>query len=208
VAHYKQFIRVSNEMVNHRMYQFPYSTSFEAHSNRCRFPDITVNAVGLVMQNAGAEVDFAEGNASPSDRGLRLISPAALPRQEGRLCVLLVEDDEADVYLIKRALAKNPRVGEVVVARDGVEALELIVTAATEPDLAIVDLHMPRKDGLALLREFASEDSFQFPSVVLTSSRAGADALRAKKRGAMAYVVKPNSAAKLRTALDEVIARI
>lgn len=157
------------------------------------------------MHNTEINMNVADRAALPVDPELGLVSPVA----PLRLCVLLVEDDEADVYLIRRALAENPKVGEVVVARDGVEALELIYHWAIEPDLAIVDLHMPRKDGFALLRDFASSRATaQFPSVVLTSSRMGADALRAKKRGAMAYLAKPNTAAKLRSALNEVIARI
>lgn len=153
-------------------------------------------------------MNFVERDALPSDRNLPLIPPVAPPRDEERLCILVVEDDAGDAYLIKSALAKNPRVAEVVVARDGVEALQLIDLRATQLDLAIVDLHMPRKDGFALLREFACRDTVKFPSVVLTSSRGGADALRAKKRGAMAYLAKPNTAAELTTALDKVIASL
>ena len=124
------------------------------------------------------------------------------------LHVLLVEDDEADAYLIRRALAKNPWVADVVIAEDGVEALELIESWSGAPDLAIVDLHMPRKDGFTLLRDFASRKSDPFPSVVLTSSKAGADAFRSKKRGAMEFLTKPNTVEKLTMALDQVISRI
>jgi len=130
------------------------------------------------------------------------------PTVATRLTVLLVEDDDADVYLIRRALANNPRIGEIVVARDGVEALDMIDHWEMEPDLAIVDLHMPRKDGFSLLRDFASRSAVRFPTVVLTSSKAGADQFRAKKRGAFAYLAKPTTAAKLTVALDQLIARI
>ena len=95
--------------------------------------------------------------------------------------MLLVEDDDADAYLIRRALAKNPRIGEVVLAHDGVAALELINKGAVSPDLAIVDLHMPRKDGFALLRDFAAMEGVKFPSVVLTSSRGGEQICCARK---------------------------
>jgi PleD family two-component response regulator len=96
------------------------------------------------MQKTALQMDIVDHESFPSEAKLHLVSPVAAPLQSTRLCVLLVEDDDADIYLIRRALANNPRVGEVVVARDGVEALELIDFWATQPDLAIVDLHMPR----------------------------------------------------------------
>ncbi len=133
---------------------------------------------------------------------------AAAHRLPRLLRVLLVEDDDADSYLIRRALGEIPRVAEIRVARDGVEALELIDNWAAGPDLAIVDLKMPRKDGFTLLRDFAARKSPTFPTVVLTSSRSGADVYRAKKRGATEFVTKPNALDKLKAALDEVIARL
>jgi CheY-like chemotaxis protein len=130
-----------------------------------------------------------------------ILSP---PRWSLGLHVLLVEDDEADAYLIRRALAKNPWVADVVIAEDGVEALELFDKRRVAPDLAIVDLHMPRKDGLALLKEFATRP-VQFPSVVLTSSKAGKDAIRAAKRGAVEFITKPKTEAELAATLSRVI---
>jgi len=129
-------------------------------------------------------------------------------RAPQRLRVLLVEDDEADVYLIRRALGEIPRVAEVRVARDGVEALEMIDNWSSGPDLAILDLKMPRKDGFTLLRELAGRKSASFPSIVLTSSKAGADVYRAKKRGAAEFLTKPNGVERLRTVLGEAIAKL
>jgi len=68
-------------------------------------------------------------------------------------------------------------------------------------------LKMPRKDGFALLRDFASRPYAKFPTVVLSSSRSGADIYRSKKRGAMEFVSKPNTAEKLKTTLDAIISR-
>jgi CheY-like chemotaxis protein len=130
---------------------------------------------------------------------------AALP---ARLRVLLVEDDEADAYLIEQALVDNPRVGEVVVAKNGAEALELVEHGGVIPDLAFVDLNMPRKDGFALLTHFALRRGAWFPSIVLTSSRLRADELRSQTRGAIGFVTKPFSQAKLREALNREIARV
>jgi len=166
-----------------------------------------IDTTGVVMQNTALRTDGLDTVATSAHPRMKLVDSTE-PLAAGRLSVLLVEDDEADVYLIRRALANNPRIGEIVVARDGVEALDMIDQRAIEPDLAIVDLNMPRKDGFSLLRDLASRNVARFPTVVLTSSRAGADQFRAKKRGAFAYLAKPNSAAKLATALDQLIARL
>jgi two-component system, response regulator len=160
------------------------------------------------MQAESSQMDIIVHRVFPIGGGLRLATAATPSQRKAKLRVLVVEDDEADVYLIRRALANNPRIQEVVVARDGVEALELIESWSAAPDLAIVDLHMPRKDGFALLRDFSMRKSDPFPAVVLTSSKAGADAFRSKKRGAVEFVTKPNTVEKLTTALDQVISRI
>ena len=122
-----------------------------------------------------------------------------------RIQILLVEDDEPDAYLIRRALAGNPRVREVILAENGVEALQLIDRGEVSPDLAIVDLHMPRKNGFELMHDFAIRDGARFPSVVLTSSASGADALRAAHCGAVEFVTKPDTVEKLAVALDRAI---
>ena len=137
--------------------------------------------------------------------GVHLLDVIPLP---ATLQVLLVEDDDADAYLIERALSANPRVGAIVRARDGVEALELVDARRMKPDLAIVDLHMPRKDGFALLSELAARVTVEFPSVILTSSKRGADALRSRKRGATLFVTKPDSLEKLTAALNRVVATV
>ena len=129
-------------------------------------------------------------------------------QRKSRLRVLLVEDDEADIYLIRCALANNPRVAEVIGAHDGVEALELIENGRANPDLAIVDLKMPRKDGLTLLKDFESRTGNTFPTVILTSSRAPGDAHLAKNHGAIKFLTKPDTLGKLSIALDQVISKV
>jgi two-component system OmpR family response regulator len=93
----------------------------------------------------------------------------------------------------------------VILAQDGVEALEMIDSGAVNPDLAIVDLHMPRKDGFSLLLELSARPDAQFPAIVLTSSRSAADATRSSHRGAELFLVKPNSVEKLTALMDDVI---
>jgi CheY-like chemotaxis protein len=124
------------------------------------------------------------------------------------LNILLVEDDDADAYLIESALSANPRVAAIVRARDGVEALELVDSRQMLPDLAIVDLHMPRKNGFVLLSELNARVTVEFPSVVLTSSRLREDALRSKRRGATRVMTKPASMKKLTLVLNRVVAKL
>jgi CheY-like chemotaxis protein len=124
------------------------------------------------------------------------------------LQVLLVEDDEADAYLIRNALAKNPRVSDVVLAQDGDEALDLFDRHRVFPDLAFVDLRMPRKNGLAFLKEIGTRPSARFPCAVLTSSKSGKDAMRARSRGAIEFVTKPKGEPELKTELDRIIAGV
>jgi CheY-like chemotaxis protein len=147
-------------------------------------------------------------NTSASGDGYYLTSPYAAGAKKKKLRILLVEDDAADAYLIRRALKANPRVAEIVLAENGIEALELIERGAIKPDLAFVDLRMPRKDGFALLRDFASHEAARFPSVVLTSSKSGEDTVRSKKRGAIQFLTKPRTEQKLAAALGRVIAMI
>lgn len=135
------------------------------------------------------------------------VAPLAEIRVPAHLQILLVEDDEADAFLIRRALASHPRVGSVTLAEDGMEALELVDKRRIQPDLAIVDLKMPRKDGLSFLRDIADRPYAFFPCAVLTSSKSGKDAQRAKSRGAVEFVTKPKGLLELRQALDRVIQR-
>ena len=118
--------------------------------------------------------------------------------------ILLVEDDEADAYLIAEALAEHPRVGNIIRAKDGVEALDLLTEGGLEPALAIIDLHMPRKNGFNLLLELTCAGR-QFPMIVLTSSTAKSDAIRSRLRGASRVLAKPDTVEELRDLLDDVI---
>jgi CheY-like chemotaxis protein len=120
------------------------------------------------------------------------------------ITILLVEDDEADAYLIERALRNNTRVGEIIRAHDGEEALQILASAAIRPQLALIDLQMPRRDGFSLLLELKKLDA-ELVSVVLTSSRGGADAHRSFHRGARMFVSKPKEPQRMQAILNEVI---
>ena len=120
-------------------------------------------------------------------------------------CILVVEDDEADAYLICRALSDNPAVGRVVHARDGLEALALVERGEVKPDLAFIDLRMPRMDGFDLLVAFSSCLKLDFPMVVLTSSAARRDAIRSRLRRAIRVITKPDKVAELYAVLETTV---
>ena len=133
-------------------------------------------------------------------------SPLLPVRTDGPgLCVLIVEDDDADAYLIECALAAIPNVASVIRATDGVEALHLVDVGAVHPDLALIDLHMPRKSGFHLLVDFASRRDPCFPMVVLTSSTAPIDAMRSRLRGAARVLTKPATLEELTDILSATI---
>jgi|HubBroStandDraft_4_1064222.scaffolds.fasta_scaffold751457_1 CheY-like chemotaxis protein len=125
-----------------------------------------------------------------------------------RLVILVVEDDEADAYLIQRALARHANVATVVQAPDGVEALRMVESREVEPDLAFIDLHMPRKNGFNLLAAIAAGSAPRFPMVVLTSSTAPTDAMRSRLRGAVRVVTKPDTLQAMEVELGRAIAAV
>ena len=113
---------------------------------------------------------------------------------------LLVEDNPDDELLTLRALKKNGVLNEVVVARDGVEALDyLFATGAHSgrdpgvmPQLILLDLKLPRVDGLEVLKRLRSDERTRLlPVVILTSSREQQDMLDGYGLGANSYVRKP-----------------
>jgi CheY-like chemotaxis protein len=111
--------------------------------------------------------------------------------------VLLVEDDPGDVLLIREAFEDNKVHNRLHVASDGVEALAFLRQEgehadAPRPDLVLLDLNLPRKDGREVLAEVKADESLQhIPVVVLTTSKAEQDVLRSYKLHANAYVTKP-----------------
>lgn len=140
----------------------------------------------------------------PNSQILEPTSPYSEQESIG-LQVLVVEDDAADAFLIRRALDNHPRVDEVIHAWDGEEALQLLGTGALTPDVAIIDLHMPRKNGFSLLIELGCREEPQFETVVFTSSRASSDAIRSKLRGANHFLTKPDTLEEMEAAIAGII---
>ncbi len=107
--------------------------------------------------------------------------------------VLLVEDDEGDVLLIREAFADNKVRNSLDVAADGEQAIAYLRDPANpRPDLILLDLNLPRKDGREVLAEVKADNELRtIPVVVLTTSEADEDILRSYDLHANAYVTKP-----------------
>ena len=113
--------------------------------------------------------------------------------------ILLVEDDPNDIELTIGALRECNLANEIVIARDGVEALDYLYRRgnfASHPDgnpiVILLDLKMPKLDGFQVLRQLKSDEELRFiPVVVLTSSRESRDLEECYRLGVNAYVVKP-----------------
>jgi CheY-like chemotaxis protein len=113
--------------------------------------------------------------------------------------ILIVEDDPKDVELTLTALDEYNLANEVVVARDGEEALDYLCCRGTfqgrpkgNPSVLLLDLKLPKIDGLEVLQQIKSDENLRMiPVVVLTSSREERDMVASYRLGVNAYVVKP-----------------
>jgi CheY-like chemotaxis protein len=111
--------------------------------------------------------------------------------------VLLVEDDPGDTLMIKEAFEDNKVRNRLSTVADGVEALAFLrrqgeYADAARPDLILLDLNLPRKDGRQVLEEIKDDPELRtIPVVVLTTSEAEEDILRSYSLHANAYVTKP-----------------
>jgi chemotaxis family two-component system response regulator Rcp1 len=111
--------------------------------------------------------------------------------------ILLVEDNPGDVRLTREALREGKVYNNLHWAKDGVEALEFLRqegkhSAAPRPDIILLDLNLPKKDGREVLESIKNDDRFkQIPVVILTTSEAEEDVLRSYALHANCYITKP-----------------
>lgn len=126
--------------------------------------------------------------------------------------ILLVEDNPKDIELTLAALADNRLANEVIVVRDGEEALDYLfrrgifkLRAAGNPAVVLLDLKLPKVDGLEVLEQIKTDAMLRtVPVVMLTSSREEPDLSRSYKMGVNAYVVKPVDFAEFTQAIREI----
>lgn len=111
--------------------------------------------------------------------------------------VLLVEDNPSDVYLTQEAFRGHGSDSRIHVVEDGIQALAFLrreppYEAAPRPDLVLLDLNLPRKDGHKVLEEMKADAGLRkIPVIILTTSTAEADVERCYERYANCYIAKP-----------------
>ncbi len=117
-----------------------------------------------------------------------------------RRVILLVEDNPDDIVLTKRALEKNNITNEIVIANDGIEAMDYLLGKGVHegrdlnllPSVILLDLKLPRMDGLETLKQIRmNEITRLLPVVILTSSKEEHDILSSYGLGANSYIRKP-----------------
>jgi hypothetical protein len=114
------------------------------------------------------------------------------------MAILLIEDNPADVELTLRAFKRRKLANAIAVARDGAEALDYVhrrgafAQAGPVPGLVLLDLRLPKVDGLDVLRELKAHPVYRHvPVVVLTTSAEDRDIATSYELGAASYIVKP-----------------
>ncbi|WP_320045251.1 response regulator [uncultured Desulfobacter sp.] len=116
--------------------------------------------------------------------------------------ILLVEDNPGDAELAREALENSKFINQLHVAEDGVQAMDFLhrqgpYADAPRPDIILLDLNLPKKDGREVLAEIKSDEKLKtIPVVILTSSKADEDVIRSYKLHANCYITKPLNVAR------------
>lgn len=122
---------------------------------------------------------------------------------ETRKTILLVEDNRGDIRLIQEALKKTAAQCEVAIARDGMEAMAYLrqdgeFAGAVRPDLILLDLNLPKKDGREVLAEIKADPSLKhIPIIVLTTSRNEEDIFKSYDLHVNCYISKSRNLSEL-----------
>lgn len=124
--------------------------------------------------------------------------------------ILLVDDSPADIELAVEALARTKLANHIAIVRDGVEAMEYLrkegkFKDAVRPNLILLDLNMPRKDGREVLQELKQDEELRLiPVVVLTTSKAEEDIVRSYELHCNCYIKKPVNIDQLHTVIQSI----
>lgn len=106
--------------------------------------------------------------------------------------ILLVEDDELDIISVRRSLSKLETDYELVTAFNGIEAMAILQNSDVLPDVVLLDLNMPRMNGIELLSALRSDDRLKSLRVfVMTTSSESVDRNKVDQLGAAGYIIKP-----------------
>ena len=119
------------------------------------------------------------------------------------LSIMLVEDDEVDIMNVKRAFKKNNITNPIMVARNGLEALDMLTKPGIAlPKVIILDINMPRMNGIEFLKEIRKDENLKMISVfVMTTSNQDSDKIKAYDLNVAGYILKPLSFEKFVTSV-------
>ncbi|MBT3801774.1 MAG: response regulator [Bacteroidetes bacterium] len=122
---------------------------------------------------------------------------------ETQLSIMLVEDDEVDIMNVKRAFKKNNITNPIMVARNGLEALDMLTKPGIAlPKVIILDINMPRMNGIEFLKEIRKDEKLKMISVfVMTTSNQDSDKIKAYDLNVAGYILKPLSFEKFVTSV-------
>lgn len=127
-----------------------------------------------------------------------------------KIHILLVEDNEGDILLTTEALENSPAIHQISVIRDGVEAIEFLdrkgrYAGAGSPDLILLDINLPRRNGLEVLEHVKTSELLkQIPVIMLTTSSADKDIQHCYRNHANCYITKPMEASPFVEVLSSV----
>ena len=122
-----------------------------------------------------------------------------------RINVLVVDDSDVDAFTVGACLDGCPHVEDHMRAHDGDEALDIVQSGRFIPNLILLDLNMPNKDGFSFLKELqVDKNNKRIPVAILSTSARGLDFHRANVRRVPTYIVKPSRMSDLRKSLHGV----
>jgi CheY-like chemotaxis protein len=106
--------------------------------------------------------------------------------------ILFIEDDQIETMKMHRTISKLETKHDIIEAKNGEEALEILYNTSKLPDIILLDLNMPRMSGIEFLTILKKDENFKYlPTIILTTSQNRSDLLECYKIGISGYIVKP-----------------